>query len=460
MLEKHRPGTLAAKGFAPDALRALRPGLVYVTPIRQCESMICRESGNGGARRLLFSRQAYTLCTMQADITGNSVYLDYAATTPVDPRVAQRMLEYMTPEGMFANPSSVHSAGLRAREAVEAARGMVADAIGARVQEIIWTSGATESINLALQGVTANGAKQHVVTCSTEHPATLDVCAALTGRGVETTYLAPQRNGHLDPQQVADAIQPHTTLVTLMHVNNELGVIHDIAAIGEITRRHGIVLHVDAAQSLGKVPLDVEAMRIDLLSCTAHKFYGPKGIGALYVRSHPPVAITPCTYGGRQERGLRPGTLPTQQIVGMGEALRIAMLELESDHQRIRALREQLWHQLHQLGDVHRNNRDEPCVAGILNVSFDGLSAEDLMLEAADIAMSAGSACASGSQHASHVLKAIGLSEQRAHGTLRFSLGRFTTAAEIDRAGAAIRRATEQLRGILSVPAPSRDGLL
>ena len=233
-----------------------------------------------------------------------------------------------------------------------------------------------------------------------------------------------------------------------MHVNNELGVIHDIVAIGGITRQHGVLLHVDAAQSLGKVPLDVEAMQIDLLSCTAHKFYGPKGIGALYVRSDPPVAITPRTYGGGQEHGLRPGTLPTHQIVGMAEALRIAVQERESDHQRIRALRETLWRALQRLDDVYRNNPDEPCVAGILSVSFDGLSAEDVMLEASDLAMSAGSACAAGAAHASHVLRAIGLSDERAHGTLRLSLGRFTTSAEIDRAAAELGRVAESLRAV------------
>jgi cysteine desulfurase len=382
-------------------------------------------------------------------MTSNSpvlVYLDYAASTPVDPRVAQCMFEHMTPDGDFANPSSVHRAGLRARDAVEAARSTVAEAIGARVQEIIWTSGATESTNLALQGVAATGGKQHIVTCSTEHPATLDVCAALARQGVETTYLAPLANGHLDPQQVADALQPHTSVVTLMHVNNELGVVHDIAAIGEITRQHGVLLHVDAAQSLGKVAIDVEKMHIDLLSCTAHKLYGPKGIGALYVRSDPPVAIAPLTYGGGQERGLRPGTLPTQQIVGMGESVRIAIHELDSDHRRICALREQLWRKLQALEGVYCNNPDELRVAGILSVSFAGLSAEDLMLEAAGIAMSAGSACASGSQHASHVLQAIGLSEQRTHGTLRLSVGRFTTAEEIERAAAELARAAAKLR--------------
>ncbi|MDH3713494.1 MAG: aminotransferase class V-fold PLP-dependent enzyme [Gammaproteobacteria bacterium] len=382
-------------------------------------------------------------------MTSNSadlVYLDYAATTPVDPRVARCMFEHMTLDGDFANPSSVHRAGLRARDSVEAARSAVAEAIRARVQEIIWTSGATESTNLALQGVAAAGGKQHIVTCSTEHPATLDVCAALARRGVETTYLRPNANGHLDPQQVADTLEPHTSVVTLMHVNNELGVVHDIASIGEITRQRGVLLHVDAAQSLGKIPIDVEAMHIDLLSCTAHKVYGPKGIGVLYVRSNPPVAIVPLAHGGGQERGLRPGTLPTQQIVGMGEAVRIAMHELDSDDRHIRALREQLWRELQALEGVYCNNPDEPCVAGILSVSFDGLSAEDLLLEAADIAMSAGSACASGSQHASHVLQAIGLSEQRAHGTLRLSLGRFTTGAEIERATAELARVAERLR--------------
>jgi len=377
---------------------------------------------------------------------GDPVYLDYAATTPVDPRVARSMFEHMTMDGEFANPSSVHAAGLRARESVEAARGAVADAIGAKVQEIVWTSGATESTNLALQGVVAGGAGKHIVTCITEHPATLDVCAALADDGAEITYLAPQANGHLDPRQVADAIKPHTSLVTLMHVNNELGVVHDIAAIGDITRHHGVLLHVDAAQSLGKVPIDVEAMQIDLLSCTAHKVYGPKGIGALYVRADPPVTITPLIYGGGQERGLRPGTLPTQQIVGMGEAARVAMREIDSDDQRIRGLREQLWLELQGLGDVYRNNPDEPCVAGILSVSFDGLSAEDVMLEAADIAMSAGSACASGSQHASHVLQAIGLSERRTHGTLRLSLGRYTTAEDIERVVAVLAEVTDRLR--------------
>jgi cysteine desulfurase len=374
------------------------------------------------------------------------VYLDYAATTPVDPRVAQRMYEHMTLDGVFANASSVHPAGLRAREAVEAARSAVAQAIGARVQEIVWTSGATESTNLALQGIAATGGRQHIVTCSTEHPATLDVCAALARQGVETTYLAPLANGHLDPQQVADALEPHTSVVTLMHVNNELGVVHDIAAIGEITRQHGVLLHVDAAQSLGKVAIDVETMHIDLLSCTAHKLYGPKGIGALYIRSNPAVALAPLTYGGGQEQGLRPGTLPTQQIVGMGEAVRIARQELDSDHRRIRALRERLWGELQALEGVYCNNPDEPRVAGILSVSFDGLSAEDLMLEAADIAMSAGSACAAGSQHASHVLQAIGLSEQRTHGTLRLSVGRFTTTADIERAAAELARVAGKLR--------------
>ena len=276
----------------------------------------------------------------------------------------------------------------------------------------------------------------------------LDSCRFLENEGYQVTYLRPDSHAIVEPETIRAAMRADTIIVSIMHVNNEIGVVQDIDAIGAICRERDVLFHVDAAQSLGKVPLDVEAMHIDLLSCTAHKFYGPKGIGALYVRSDPPVSIRPLTYGGGQERGLRPGTLPTHQIVGLAEALRIAVQERESDHLRIRALRERLWRALQKRGDVSRNNPDEPCVAGILSVSFTGLSAEDLMLEAGDIAMSAGSACASGSQHASHVLQGIGLSDERAHSTLRLSLGRFTTSDEVDRAAAALGRAMEQLRAV------------
>lgn len=377
------------------------------------------------------------------------VYLDYAATTPVDPRVAERMIECLVPGGEHGNPSSAgHAFGQRARALVEKARVQVAASIGARPENIVWTSGATESDNLAILGVARFHADRgrHLVSAKTEHKAVLDALKQLEREGFEVTYLKPDSQGLVQPEQVAAALRSDTQLVSLMHVNNEIGVIQDVGAVGRLCRERGVLLHVDAAQSVGKMPIDVQALCVDLMSVTAHKAYGPKGIGALYVRRQPPVGLRPIIHGGGQEFGLRSGTLATHQIVGMGAAFELAAAECAADVARLTALRERLWRGLAAVGDVELNGHAEQRVANLLNVSFEGIEGESLQFALRELAVSAGSACSSASEEASYVLRALGRSDQLAQSSLRFSLGRFTTEADIDQAIAAVHREVPRLR--------------
>jgi cysteine desulfurase len=387
------------------------------------------------------------------------IYLDYAATTPVDPRVADAMIECLRPDGVHGNPASMgHDFGRRARALVEKARQQVAASIGARPECIVWTSGATESDNLAIFGVARFHADRgrHLITARTEHKAVLDPFKQLEKEGFEVTWLKPECDGIVHPEQVRAALRPDTQLVSLMHVNNETGVIQDVAAIGAICRERGVPFHVDAAQSAGKLPLNVETMNIDLLSLTAHKSYGPKGIGALYVRRKPPLGLRPLLYGGGQEMGLRSGTLPTHQIVGMGLAFELGERDREEDVARIAQLRERLWSGLAAIGGVELNGHPEQRVCGVLNVCFHDVEGESLRFALRDLAVSSGSACASGSDEASYVLRALGRSDQLAQSSIRFSLGRFTTADEIDRAIASVTREVTRLRALS--PASTSNG--
>jgi cysteine desulfurase len=377
------------------------------------------------------------------------IYLDYAATTPIDSRVAEVMIECLRPSGAHGNPSSAgHNYGRQARALVELARVQVAATIGAPSQAIVWTSGATESNNLALQGVARFQADRgrHLISAKTEHKAVIDTLKQLEREGFEVTWLKPEANGLVHPDQVREALRPDTQLVSLMHVNNEIGVIQDIAAVGQLCRERGVLFHVDAAQSIGKVRVNVEAMCIDLLSLTAHKAYGPKGIGALYVRRKPPVGLRPIMFGGGQENGLRSGTLATHQIVGMGVAFELAEREREADCQRLAALRDRLWSGIAPLGDLELNGDATQRVSNLLNVSFRGVEGESLQFALRELAVSAGAACSSASEEASYVLRALGRSDQLAQSSLRFSLGRFTTAAEIETAITAITREVSRLR--------------
>lgn len=378
-----------------------------------------------------------------------TVYLDYSATTPVDPRVAQKMSDCLLTEGNFGNPSSrSHVYGWRAEEAVEEARVQVASLFNCDPREIVWTSGATESDNLAIKGVAEHygASRRHIVTSLIEHKAVLDTCAYLETRGFEVTYLEPQPSGLILADQVAQALREDTLLASIMHVNNEIGVINDIDAIGEVCRARGVYYHVDAAQSAGKIPIDLASLKVDLLTATAHKMYGPKGIGILYVRRDPGVRVAPQIHGGGHERGMRSGTLATHQIVGFGEAARICRAERDVEHARIRALRDRLWSRLKQDAGAHLNGDEEQRVAGNLNVSFEGVDGETLLVALDDVAVSSGSACTSATVEPSYVLRAIGLDDELAHSSLRFTVGRFTTEAEIDFATGRVLEVVERLR--------------
>lgn len=378
------------------------------------------------------------------------IYLDYAATTPVDPRVAEKMMQFMTLDGMFGNPASrSHTYGWQAEEAVEHARQQVADLVGADPREIVWTSGATESNNLAIKGVAHFYHKKgkHIVTSKIEHKAVLDTCRQLEDEGFEVTYLDPEPGtGLIHPEAVAAALREDTILVSLMMVNNELGTITDVAAIGEITRARGIYLHVDAAQATGKVAIDLSSLKVDLMSFSAHKTYGPKGIGALYVRRTPRVRLKAQMHGGGHERGMRSGTLPTHQIVGMGEAFEIAGHEMVAEQARLTGLRNQLWEGLRALEEVYLNGDAIQRVANHLNVSFNFVEGESLMMALKELAVSSGSACTSATLEPSYVLRALGLSDELAHSSIRFSLGRFTTEDDIIQVIDYARRAVEKLR--------------
>jgi len=363
------------------------------------------------------------------------IYLDYSATTPVDPRVAEKLCSYLTLDGEFGNPASrSHVFGWHADEAVEEARAQVAALLGADPKEIVWTSGATESNNLAIKGAAQfyKGKGKHIVTCKTEHKAVLDTCRHLEREGFEVTYLDPEPNGLVDIQKLEAALRPDTILVSLMHVNNEIGVIQDLAAIGKLTRAKGVLFHTDAAQSAGKVPIDVNSMNIDLLSLSAHKVYGPKGIGALYVRRKPRVRLEAQMHGGGHERGMRSGTLPVHQCVGMGEAFRIAKAEMTQESERIRMLRDRLYNGLKGIEEVYVNGDMERRIAGNLNISFNYVEGESLIMALKDIAVSSGSACTSASLEPSYVLRALGRNDELAHSSIRFTLGRFTTEEDVD----------------------------
>ena len=377
------------------------------------------------------------------------IYLDYSSTNPVDPRVAAKMVECLTLNGNFGNPASrSHMSGWKAEEAVETARRQVADLIHCDPREIVWTSGATESDNLAIKGAAKfyREKGRHLVTSAIEHKAVLDSCKQLEQEGFSVTYLTPDSQGMISPAQVAAAIRPDTTLVSLMHVNNEIGVVNDIRAIGEVTRQHGVLLHVDAAQSAGKIAIDLSQMQVDLMSLTAHKIYGPKGIGALYVRRQPKVRIEPQVHGGGHEQGMRSGTLPTHQIVGMGEAFALAMNEMAAENARILALRNRLLNGLKAIPAISVNGDLEQRVPGNLNVSFGYVEGESLMLALRDLEISSGSACTSASLEPSYVLRALGLSDELAHSSVRITVGRFSTEEEIDYAVAVIEKAVAKLR--------------
>ncbi len=377
------------------------------------------------------------------------IYMDYSATTPVDERVAEKMCTYLTRQGKFGNPASrSHQFGWQAEEAVQQAREDVARLINADPREIVWTSGATESDNLAIKGVAhfykKNG--KHIITLKTEHKAVLDSCRQLEREGYEVTYLEPESSGLLDLEKFQSALRDDTILVSVMHVNNEIGVIQDIAAIGEICRARKIIFHVDAAQSAGKVEIDMEKLKVDLMSFSAHKIYGPKGIGALYVRRKPRVRIEAQMHGGGHERGLRSGTLPTHQIVGMGEAFRIARLEMAEEEARIRVLRDLLWQGLNEMEEVYLNGDFDQRVPGNLNVSFNYVEGESLIMALKDMAVSSGSACTSSSLEPSYVLRAIGRNDELAHSSIRFTIGRFTTREEIDYIVERVREKVAKLR--------------
>jgi cysteine desulfurase len=380
------------------------------------------------------------------------VYLDNAATTPVDPRVIEIMLECCGPDGDFANPSAVgHGPGRRARSRVEQARAEVARLVGATPEQIVWTSGATEADNLALFGAARfhRSRGRHIVTSRTEHPAVLDPCRQLEREGFEVTYLKPGADGIVAPAQVAAVLRDDTILVSLMHVNNEIGVVQDIGAVGRACRARGVLLHVDAAQSAGKLPIDVERDCVDLLALTAHKVHGPKGVGALCVRREPRLGLVPLLYGGGQERGLRSGTVPTHQVAGMGRAFAIAAEEMAAEATRIGALRERLWAALAALPGLRLNGHPVHRVPGILSVMVDGVEGESLLQSLPDLAVASGSACASTNAEPSYVLRALGHSDRLAQSTLRLSLGRFTTREQVDYAAGRVRQEVERLRAIV-----------
>jgi cysteine desulfurase len=377
------------------------------------------------------------------------IYMDYSATTPVDERVAEKMCTYLTRQGQFGNPASrSHEFGWKAEAAVEQARNDVAQLINANPKEIVWTSGATESDNLAIKGAAHFYQKKgkHIVTLKTEHKAVLDSCRQLEREGYEVSYMDPEPSGLLDLKKFEAELRGDTVLVSIMHVNNEIGVIQDIAAIGEICRERNIIFHVDAAQSAGKVPIDMEKLKVDLMSFSAHKIYGPKGIGALYVRRKPRVRLEAQMHGGGHERGMRSGTLPTHQIVGMGEAFRIAREEMVEEEARTLALRDRLWNSLSGMEEVYLNGDMEHRVPGNLNVSFNFVEGESLIMALKDMAVSSGSACTSSSLEPSYVLRALGRNDELAHSSIRFTIGRFTTEEEVDYVANLLRDKVTRLR--------------
>ncbi|MBT5484137.1 MAG: IscS subfamily cysteine desulfurase [Gammaproteobacteria bacterium] len=390
------------------------------------------------------------------------IYFDYSATTPVDPRVVEKMVECLTLEGNFGNPASrSHMFGWKAEEAVEQARQYVADLVNCDPREIVWTSGATESDNLAIKGIAHfyQSKGKHIITSKIEHKAVLDSCRQLEREGFEVTYLDPDEKGLIHPGNVADAIREDTVLVSLMHVNNEIGVINDIKAIGEICREKKVIFHVDAAQSTGKIDIDLQDLKVDLMSFSAHKSYGPKGVGALFVRRKPRIRLEAQMHGGGHERGMRSGTLPTHQIVGMGEAFRIAKEEMHEETKRIVVLRDRFLKGLEGMEEVYINGDLEHRVPANLNVSFNFVEGESLIMALKDLAVSSGSACTSASLEPSYVLRALGMEDELAHSSLRFSIGRFTTAEDVDFAVAKVREAVGKLRELSPLWDMFKDGV-
>jgi cysteine desulfurase len=390
------------------------------------------------------------------------IYFDYSATTPVDKRVAEKMMQYMTNDGHFGNPASrSHKFGWQAEEAVDIARNQIAELINADPREIVFTSGATESNNLAIKGA-ANFYKKkgkHIITCKTEHKAVLDTCRELERQGFEVTYLDPEANGLIDLNKLNDAMRDDTILVSIMQVNNEIGVIQDISEIGEMCRARKIIFHVDAAQSAGKINIDMQALKVDLMSISAHKMYGPKGIGALYVSRKPRIRLEAQTHGGGHERGMRSGTLATHQIVGMGEACRIAKEEMAQDQAHVTAMRDRLWAGVNSMEQVFVNGDADKRYPGNLNVSFNFVEGESLIMALKDLAVSSGSACTSASLEPSYVLRALGLNDEMAHSSIRFSFGRFTTEEEIDYAIDLIKNAIGHLRDMSPLWEMFKDGI-
>jgi cysteine desulfurase len=390
------------------------------------------------------------------------IYLDYSATTPVDPRVAEKMMACMTVDGNFGNPASrSHRFGWQAEEAVDVARHQIAELVNADPREIIFTSGATESDNLAIKGAANFYHKKgkHVITVKTEHKAVLDTCRELERQGYEVTYMDVEANGLLDMQKLADAMREDTVLVSIMHVNNEIGVVQDIDTIGEMCRERKIVFHVDAAQSAGKVKIDLKQLKVDLMSFSGHKIYGPKGIGALYVRRKPRIRLEAQIHGGGHERGMRSGTLATHQIVGMGEAFHLAHLEMDQDNERIRQLRDRLWTGLQDIEETQLNGDTDQRIPGITNISFNYVEGESLIMALKDIAVSSGSACTSASLEPSYVLRALGLPDELAHSSIRFSIGRFTTEEQIDFTIDLVKGAIDKLREMSPLWEMFKDGV-
>ncbi|MCO4799771.1 MAG: IscS subfamily cysteine desulfurase [Colwelliaceae bacterium] len=390
------------------------------------------------------------------------IYFDYSATTPVDKRVAEKMMQYMTTDGFYGNPASrSHKFGWQAEEAVDIARNQIAELINADPREIVFTSGATESDNLAIKGAANfyNKRGKHIITCKTEHKAVLDTCRELERQGFEVTYLDPEENGLIDLNKLESAMRDDTVLVSIMHVNNEIGVIQDIAEIGEMCRSRKVIFHVDAAQSVGKIHLDMQLLKVDLLSISAHKMYGPKGIGALYVRRKPRIRLEAQMHGGGHERGMRSGTLATHQIVGMGEACRIAKEEMAQDLAHVTKMRDRLWTGLNNMEQVFINGDADKRYQGNLNVSFNFVEGESLIMALKDLAVSSGSACTSASLEPSYVLRALGLNDEMAHSSIRFSFGRFTTEEEIDYAIEIIQKSIGHLRDMSPLWEMFKDGI-
>ena len=378
-----------------------------------------------------------------------AIYFDYASTTPVDPRVAEKMHQCLLLDGNFGNPASrSHEFGWKADEAVEKARLQVADLVNADSREIVWTSGATESDNLAIKGVAKfyKDKGNHIITSKIEHKAVLDPCRQLEREGFEVTYLDPEEDGTVKLDEIKKHVKESTILISLMHINNELGSVNDIKKIGEFTRDKNIIFHVDAAQSIGKLDIDLSKLKVDLMSFSAHKCYGPKGIGALYVRRKPRVRLEALIHGGGHERGFRSGTLATHQIVGMGEACRIAKKEIKKDNEKIKKLSEMFWKEISDIEEIVLNGDRKSKVANITNVSFSYIEGESLIMALKDVAVSSGSACTSASLEPSYVLRALGRADELAHSSIRFSFGRFTTPEEVKMVAETTKRVVRQLR--------------